>query len=565
MNFAFCLIAKNEAKTLPRLLESLKAYKEAGGNIYLLDTGSTDGTAELARTLGCVVKEVGDKYKHTISMQDAWAINDKFVVPEENNVVMTDDTYFDFGSARNDAASMSHTDMVSFVDADEVLKSLDFNAINKLIEDGYDQFEYSFVFAHDKEGRPAVEFTQSKFYNRTKMEWRGIIHEVLQGVGNRRFLTKEQFGLEHYQNESTNRSGYLRGLAVDCYNNPTNDRNSHYFARECMWTDRPRSAIAEFERHVKMNGWPAEKAQSYIFMGDCYGKIGELEKQVECYAKAYHIEPNRRCALLRLANFYLHHQQWQAAVVFAKGALEIPWMGGFYAEDKAEYEHIPHEILYRAYGWLGRIKEAQEHIMICNRYQPYNLNFLMDTKYYFEYQYPDIDGWMRWEELLWLYETAKGRPKILELGSWKGRSTHALLSGNKKGTVTAVDTWKGSKDLHDHTSWMAQQEDILGIFLKNVGDFGNLAFIQMKGHEAADHIKDDSMDMVFIDAGHSYEEVKQDIADWLPKVKRGGILCGHDYLPGTWMGVIQAVDEAFGKPDEIHGTIWVHYVNPHTL
>ncbi len=107
---------------------------------------------------------------------------------------------------------------------------------------------------------------------------------------------------------------------------------------------------------------------------------------------------------------------------------------------------------------------------------------------------------------------------------------------------------------------MAKQRDMLGVFKKNVGHFPNLNIVQKPSIEAAKDFEDKSIDVCFIDAGHTYEEVLQDIDAWLPKVKSGGILCGHDYLPKTWMGVVQAVDERFGKPDQVVDWIWVHNV-----
>jgi hypothetical protein len=64
-------------------------------------------------------------------------------------------------------------------------------------------------------------------------------------------------------------------------------------------------------------------------------------------------------------------------------------------------------------------------------------------------------------------------------------------------------------------------------------------------------------DMVFIDAGHTYEEVKSDIEVWQPVANK--VICGHDYCD-AWPGVVKAVDEAFGKPDKVVGTIWVKYI-----
>ena len=60
--------------------------------------------------------------------------------------------------------------------------------------------------------------------------------------------------------------------------------------------------------------------------------------------------------------------------------------------------------------------------------------------------------------------------------------------------------------------------------------------------EVVSQFEDESLDVVFIDLTHTYESVKEDIGLWLPKVKRGGILSGHDY-EDSWPGVVKAVDE----------------------
>jgi predicted O-methyltransferase YrrM len=62
--------------------------------------------------------------------------------------------------------------------------------------------------------------------------------------------------------------------------------------------------------------------------------------------------------------------------------------------------------------------------------------------------------------------------------------------------------------------------------------------------DAASLFRDGSLDAVFLDADHSYESVCKDVAAWLPKVKAGGVLAGHDYTPEI-PDVIRAVTEAF--------------------
>ncbi len=222
MNFSVCLIAKNEGKTLPRLLSSLEGFKERGGKVLVLDTGSTDNTVQVAEDWGCEVHAVGEKFIVEISEQEAKAINEMFVVDGEPALVKSGDRLFDYSSARNYIAGFSPTDMIATPDCDEIFTTFNLDAIEAQINDGADQLEYNFVFSHDEFGNEAIKFRHCKFYNHKKLKWVGIIHEVLQGRATPRFLDESVIKLEHYQNHETDRSGYLRGLALDCYRDPSN-------------------------------------------------------------------------------------------------------------------------------------------------------------------------------------------------------------------------------------------------------------------------------------------------------------------------------------------------------
>jgi predicted O-methyltransferase YrrM len=65
---------------------------------------------------------------------------------------------------------------------------------------------------------------------------------------------------------------------------------------------------------------------------------------------------------------------------------------------------------------------------------------------------------------------------------------------------------------------------------------------------AASRFKDYSIDLVFIDGDHSYEGCNRDICAWLPKVKVGGLIGGHDYNHPLQGNVKKAVDEFFPQP-----------------
>jgi len=169
-----------------------------------------------------------------------------------------------------------------------------------------------------------------------------------------------------------------------------------------------------------------------------------------------------------------------------------------------------------------------------------------------EYQIPNIDGWMGPEELKWLFDRAGEMESIVEIGSWVGKSTHALLSGCK-GTVWAVDHFLGSPAERGSTHALAVENpgEPFRRFKANVGHFENLKILEMDSIEASKKFERKSIDMVFIDGDHDFEAVKKDLMAWMPICKK--LLCGHDASMG---GVREALDACAVKKDGQVGDIW---------
>lgn len=381
-NFSVALIARNEAHTLPRLVNSLKPFQDRGGEIWVLDTGSTDGTADIARSLGCKVEEVGDKFRIHIDEELAKKINDKFIVNNESPVVMPGDSLFDFASARNYIATFPENDMLATPDCDEIFTKFDIDKLEEVIALGTGQLEYEFVFSHDALGNPLIKFRHCKFYNRKQLKWEGIIHEILVGTAQKMYLGEDIIKLEHFQNEKTNRSGYLKGLAVDCFSNPTNDRNSHYFAREMLYLGRYHSAIKEFENHISMGGWSTEAAQSMLLIGDCYKALGQFDEMLKWYTKSIEKEA-RREPLMRLAEYYFSKNMHQQVIVYCEAALAVTQLP-FYSNYQPYYEHVPHELLYVSYWWTGNKVKSKEHYYKALAYNPQNPKYIQDGRFYNE-------------------------------------------------------------------------------------------------------------------------------------------------------------------------------------
>jgi hypothetical protein len=163
-----------------------------------------------------------------------------------------------------------------------------------------------------------------------------------------------------------------------------------------------------------------------------------------------------------------------------------------------------------------------------------------------------VPGWMQETELLWLYETAKGMNSVVEIGSFKGRSTVALASGCK-GPVYAVDHFSGP------TLAGTDPKAIRKEFERNTLSFPNVHLICEHSIDAARRFLPHEPEMVFIDGYHAYEQVKADLLAWLPKAKK--LICGHDYGHPNWPGVKQAVDEILGPGVQVSETIWSYRID----
>ena len=386
--FSVAVIARNEALTLPKLVGSLKEFQERGGEIWVLDTGSTDDTVEVAKSLGCKVEAVGDKFKIKIDAELAKKINEKFIVEGEAPIVKADESLFDFGSARNYAATLPENDMIAMPDCDEIYTKMDIDKLDKAVEDGFEQFEYNFVFSHDNLGNPVIKFRHCKFYDRRKMKWNGIIHEVLGGAAKKIFFEEDVIKLEHYQNEKTNRSGYIKGLAIDCFNHPENDRNSHYFARELSYLGRTKSAIKEFKNHISMGKWPTEAAQSMLYIGDCYKKLGDNGEMFKWYSLSIEKEA-RREPLMRMAEHFFGVAMHKQAILYAEAALTITQLP-FYSNHQPYYEHAPHELLYVSYWAAGDRVKSKEHWKKAIKFMPSNPKYISDAQFYRDGPVPKI-------------------------------------------------------------------------------------------------------------------------------------------------------------------------------
>lgn len=173
-----------------------------------------------------------------------------------------------------------------------------------------------------------------------------------------------------------------------------------------------------------------------------------------------------------------------------------------------------------------------------------------------------IQGWMSDLELHFLAETAQKSKDILEIGSYKGRSTRALAD-NTDGIIHCIDPWDGKYQVYGSKtypdlafqSFIHQNGDdtIFGLFECNLADHLKSGKVVVHRCNFDQFQIKKKFDFIFIDAIHEYQAVKNDIQHALTMMK-SGILAGHDYC-NSWPGVVKAIDEIFPNK-KLEGSIW---------
>lgn len=168
--------------------------------------------------------------------------------------------------------------------------------------------------------------------------------------------------------------------------------------------------------------------------------------------------------------------------------------------------------------------------------------------------------------------------RVAELGCFTGKSTLTILP-YVTDELVCVDWFRGSPGLagEDPLNNIYRTRDVFGQFRKNIGLDPRVMIIVSDTARAASLFKDRSFDVIFVDGDHRYEGAKRDLEAWRPKLRSGGLFCGHDFErllvdcdperveayckhgtefgDGVHYGVIKAVTEMF--PDVQHSSsVW---------
>jgi hypothetical protein len=173
-----------------------------------------------------------------------------------------------------------------------------------------------------------------------------------------------------------------------------------------------------------------------------------------------------------------------------------------------------------------------------------------------------VHGWFNyWTFYALVAQNLKDGDRVAEIGTWLGRSIIFLAQEcqrlRKCVKLTAVDSYKGENDQKEQLDVVAKHGgSILRAFEHNLSRCGVDDMVNVlvgDSAEMAQDIDDASLAFCFIDAAHDRESVARDIKAWERKVKKGGMLAGHD---AQHEPVMEAVRDRYPRA-QVFGPVWI--------
>lgn len=354
MRVAIYTIALNEEHFVERWFESAKE----ADYLLIADTGSNDGTVDTAKKLGIKVIDISVK---------PWR----------------------FDVSRNAAlvSLPADIDYCIALDMDEILLPGWREHLEEAHKNGITRprYQYTWSWKDEKETSPGLQYGGDKIHTRFGYRWKHPVHEVI--VSDRTQEIQGWTGLEihHHPDSTKSRGQYLPLLKLAVEEDPSDDRNAHYYARELFFHYQLEEAKKEFIRHLSLPraAWKPERAASMRYIAKC-SEGGEKEHWL---LKAEEETPDRREALVDLARFYYENKAWAKCLNYCKKALAIKEKPLEYLCEEEAWGWLPYDLASISSWHLGFLEdslnyelEAIKHIPNDQRIKD-NLAFLISWIY----------------------------------------------------------------------------------------------------------------------------------------------------------------------------------------
>jgi tetratricopeptide (TPR) repeat protein len=230
--------------------------------------------------------------------------------------------------------------------------------LEKAFEAGATRPRYNYIWNWNADGTPGLTFGGDKIHARQGYRWKNPVHEVLtpDRIVEKQFWT--QSTMEHHADNTKSRSQYLGLLKASVDEDPRDDRNTFYYARELFFYNKYVEATAEFKRHLSLPNarWAPERAASMRYLG----KINKEEAEL-WFTLAARESPGRREPHVDLAKYYYGIGNWKLCYEQSTAALAIAEKPLEYLCEAEAWGYTPYDMASISAYNLGMYQEARDN------------------------------------------------------------------------------------------------------------------------------------------------------------------------------------------------------------
>jgi len=347
-------ICKNEEKFVERWFNSMKE----ADNIVVLDTGSTDKTAEKLTNLGVKV---------TTKVISPWR----------------------FDTARNESLKLvpDNTDICVCTDLDEVFESGWCEKLKNSWQENTKQLRYTYVWNVLENNQDGITFLYEKIHALKDFKWVHPVHEIIcykSPLLPQEVATNKDIVLRHFPDPTKSRGQYLGLLELSVKEDPNSDRNMHYLSREYMFAGKYETAIKTFKKHLKMPNatWEEERSASYRYIGDCYVYLKKFKLAESYYKKAITTCFNIREPYLNLAQLYYNKKDYLNCIFVLNSMLNIKTKNLSYMTNPNCWNDYPYDLLSFCHFSIGNINLAIINTQVALSYNIDNVRLKNNLNFY---------------------------------------------------------------------------------------------------------------------------------------------------------------------------------------
>lgn len=345
------MIVKNEEKTLPRCLDSMRGIFD---EIVIIDTGSTDGTVSTAE-------------KYTRKIYDfEWCD--------------------DFSAARNFAFSKAACDYVMWLDADDVILPSDRDKLISLknsLDGSADVIMLPYNTAFDEDGRPSFSFYRERIFKRNRgFKWKGRVHEAVEYGGN---VVYSDAAVTHKsvktQYSERNLNIYLKQEKLG---EPFSPRDKFYFGRELYYHRHYSLAAAVLKEFLdEGRGWKENNIEACKILSFCLKETDGADNALKALFHSFLYDPPRAEICCEIGNIFVSLSDFKTAAFWFEQALnsKLPEQSGAFVDHSA-YGFIPAIQLAVCYDRLGDTKKAASYNETAGGFRPHSEVYLYNKKYF---------------------------------------------------------------------------------------------------------------------------------------------------------------------------------------